>query len=152
MPEAQKVATYIRIYELALAIPIVSVLGVVMGGIMKRRQLRRLRGSGYSAAAASELAFGRVEKTEPNWWILGGSLIFVAFTLAMGLSDVGYNKEIIFAGSMAIVVFLMSRLVRLLEPEGRLMLVGTAVIIFVYRAMPSSGRRTDLVDDRRTGL
>jgi hypothetical protein len=139
MPETQKVTTYIRIYEFALAIPIVSVLGVILGGVMKRRQLRRLRDSGLAAEQAAELAFGRIEKTDPNWWILGGSLAFVAFTISMGLSDISYNKEIIFAGSMAIVVFLMSRLIKVLEPEGRFILVGTAVIIFIYRAMPTPG-------------
>jgi hypothetical protein len=40
---------------------------------------------------------------------------------------------------MAIVLFLMSRLVKVLSPEDRLILVGTAVIIFVYRAMPTPG-------------
>ncbi|MGD8956325.1 MAG: hypothetical protein PVJ03_03260 [Chromatiaceae bacterium] len=139
MPEAEKVATYIRIYEYALAIPIVSVLGVILGGVVKRRQLWRLRETGMPADQAAELAFGRIEKTQPNWWILGGSLVFVAFTISMGLSDITLNKEIIFVGSMAIVLFLMSRLVKVLEPEDRLILVGTAVIIFVYRAMPTPG-------------
>jgi hypothetical protein len=139
MPETQKVATYIRIYEFALIIPIVSVLGVVLGGLIKRRHLRRLREGGMSMDQAEELVFGRVEKTQPNWWILGGGLGFVAFTIGMGLSEVGYNKEIIFAGSMAIVVFLMSRLIKVLEPDDRLVLVGTAVIIFIYRAMPTPG-------------
>ena len=139
MPEAQKVATYIRIYEYALAIPIVSVLGVMLGGVMKRRQLWRLRESGMAAEQAAQLAFGRIEKTEPNWWILGGGLAFVAFSISMGLSDISLNKEIIFAGSMAIVIFLMSRLIKVLEPDDRLILVGTAVIIFIYRAMPTPG-------------
>jgi hypothetical protein len=139
MPETQKVATYIRIYEFALAIPIVSVLGVALGGSMKRRQLTRLRESGMAAGEAEKLAFGQNEKTEPNWWILAGGIGFVVFTIAMGLSEIDYNKEIIFAGSMAIVLFLMSRLIRVLEPEDRLVLVGTAVIIFIYRAMPTPG-------------
>ena len=139
MPESQKVATYIRIYEYALAIPIISVLGVVLGGITTRRHLRRLRASGMAPGEAAELAFGRAEKTRPNWWILGGSLAFVVFTITMGLSDNPFNKETIFLGSMAIVLFLMSRLVRVLEPADRLVLVGTAVIIFVYRAMPTPG-------------
>ena len=82
---------------------------------------------------------GHIEKTAPNWWILGGSLVFVVFTLSMGLSNVPYNQEIIFAGSMIIVLFLMSRLMRVLEPAARRVLVGTAVIIFVYRAMPTPG-------------
>jgi len=139
MPEAEKVATYIRIYELALVIPVVSVLGVVLGGITKRRQLKQLRDSGIDAEQAEEMAFGRIEKTEPNWWILAGGLVFVIFTISLGLSDISYNKEIIFIGSMGIVIFLMSRLIKVLKPEDQLILVGTAVIIFIYRAMPSPG-------------
>ena len=139
MPEAQKVDTYIRIYIYALAIPIVSVIGVLLGSLVTRRHLRRLRASGLAEGEAAEIAFGRVEKTTPNWWILGGGLGFVVFTVGMGLSDISFNKEIIFLGSMAIVLFLMSRLVKVLKPEDRLVLVGTAVIIFVYRAMPTPG-------------
>jgi hypothetical protein len=139
MDEAQKVATYIHVYELALAIPVISVLGVVLGGWSKWRRVRRLRDEGFPLEEARTLAFGIIEKTEPNWWILGGSLVFVVFTVSMGLGDVPYNKEIIFAGSMAIIVFLMSRLVKVLDPDARRVLVGTAVIIFVYRAMPTPG-------------
>ena len=47
-----------------------------------------------------------------------------------------YNQEIVFAGSIAIVVFLMWRLMRELEPDARATLVGTAIVIFVFRAMP----------------
>lgn len=138
MPEAQKVATYIRIYEYALAIPVISVLGVLLGAYLTRRKLRDLRRAGMDVAKAAEKAFGLDQSSEPNWWILGGSLVFVGFTIAMGLSDVPFNKEIIF-GSMAIVLFLMSRLLKELTPGDRLVLVGTAVIIFVYRAMPTPG-------------
>ncbi len=139
MPESEKIDTYIRIYTYALAIPVISVLGVVLGGVLTRRHLNRLRASGFSADAAAEMAFGRDEKTEANWWILGGGLVFVVFTVGMGLSDISFNKEIIFIGSMGIVLFLMSRLIKVLEPEDRLVLVGTAVIIFIYRAMPTPG-------------
>jgi hypothetical protein len=40
---------------------------------------------------------------------------------------------------MVIILFLMARLMRALEPEVRLFLVGTALIIFVFRAMPGPG-------------
>jgi hypothetical protein len=139
MPESEKIDTYIRIYTYALAIPIISVMGVLLGGVMTRRHLDQLGASGLSAEAAAEMAFGREEKTKANWWILGGGLVFVIFTVGMGLSDTSFNKEIIFVGSMAIVLFLMRRLIKVLEPEDRLTLVGTAVIIFVYRAMPTPG-------------
>ena len=75
----------------------------------------------------------------PNWWILGGSLAFVAFSLLMGFSDIKLKQEIVFAGSMAIVVFLIARLTRELAPDVRAKLVGTAVVIFVFRAVPGIG-------------
>jgi hypothetical protein len=137
--EQEKLEIYIRIYELALVIPIISIMGVLLGGVLKRRELRRLRDLGYDAMTAEEMVHGHIEKTEPNWWILGGSLVFVVFTVSMGLGDVPYNQEIIFAGSMAIVGFLIWRLMQVLEPGARNVLLGTAIIIFVYRAMPTPG-------------
>lgn len=74
-----------------------------------------------------------------NWWIIGGSLLFVVFTLTVGLDPLPYNEEIVFAGSMAIVVFLIVRLTRELEPDARATLVGTAIVIFVFRAIPTPG-------------
>ena len=139
MDEAQKLATYIHIYELALLIPVASVSGVLLGGLLKGRELRRLRSLGHDKAAAERLVHGRAEQTRPNWWILGGSLVFVTFTLAMGLGEVPFNEEIVFGGSLAIVAFLMSRLLRELEPEAQRVLLGTAIVIFVFRAIPSPG-------------
>jgi hypothetical protein len=139
LDEAQKLQIYIRIYELALVIPVVSVAGVLLGGILKRRELRRLRGHGIDSAKADEMVHGHIERTSPNWWILGGSLVFVVFTIGMGLGEVPWNQEIIFAGSLLIVGFLISRLVKVLEPAARNVLLGTAIIIFVYRAMPTPG-------------
>ncbi len=139
MPEAEKAAIYVRIYELALLIPVVSVTGVLLGGMLTRRELKRLRAHGFDALTAEEMVHGHTETTEPNWWILGGSLVFVVFTLSMGLGEVPFNQEIIFAGSMAILIFLIARLMRELEPEARRVLIGTAIIIFVYRAMPNAG-------------
>jgi hypothetical protein len=57
----------------------------------------------------------------------------------MGLSTVPYNEEIIFAGSMAIITFLIARLTRELDPEARATLLGTAIVIFAYRAAPTVG-------------
>jgi len=78
-------------------------------------------------------------KPSPNWWILGGSGIYVVLPVTMGLSKLPYSEEIIFAGSLGIVVYLMSRLIRLLPAEARSALIATAVVIFVFRAMPGPG-------------
>lgn len=139
MSTDQKAAIYLQIYRLALVIPVVSVLGVALGGYLKARDIRRLRDRGYELAEARNLIEGRSEPTEPNWWILGGSLAFAAFTIGMGLGDFPFNQEIIFIGSMSIVIFLMWRLLQVLEPEARRTLVGTAVIIFAYRAITNPG-------------
>ncbi len=138
LDEAAKLAVYVQIYSLALLIPVVSVSGVTLGGLLKRRELQRLRQLG-AQDAAERLLHGGAEATRPNPWILGGSLVFVAFTLAVGLGDVPYNKEIVFSGSLAIVVFLISRLLRELSPEAGRVLLGTAIIIFVFRAVPNPG-------------
>ena len=139
MPEGEKVRVYSDIYTLALAIPAISVFGVVLGGVLKLRDMRRLYRKGFERRQVHDMVLGRVDPTSPNWWILGGSLLFVVFTLTVGLGDVAYSQEIIFTGSMAIVLFLMTRLVQTLEPHARHVLVGTAVIVFVFRALPTPG-------------
>ncbi|MDH5217616.1 MAG: hypothetical protein OEX19_07965, partial [Gammaproteobacteria bacterium] len=48
MAEAEKVATYVGIYEMALLIPIISVTGVLFGGYLKLKKYRTLRGNGVS--------------------------------------------------------------------------------------------------------
>jgi hypothetical protein len=142
MTEGEKIAVYTKIYQLTMFIPLISVSGVVLAEILKRLQIRKLVRQGIAdptlplpqGAAGDEYAAIR-----PDWWILGGSLGFVLFTLVMGLKQVPFNQEIIFAGSMAIVLFLMAKLVKELQPSARRTLVGTAIVIFVFRALPGPG-------------
>ncbi len=139
MNEAVKVQVYIDIYQLALLIPLISVLGVTLGGLLKIKESRRLRRLGFSWKQAWAAVQVQSERPEVNWWILGGGVAFAAFTLTVGLGQFPYSQEIIFCGSMGIVIFLITRLVQALEPHARGVLVGTAVIIFVYRAIPTPG-------------
>lgn len=138
MDQAKQLATYIDIYALALIIPVVSVSGVILGSLLKRREVVRLRRLG-AADAAERLLHGGSQSTKPNYWILGGSLVFVLFTLAIGLGDVPNSEEIVFAGSLGIVGFLVWRLLQELSPEAGRVLLGTAIIIFVFRAIPNPG-------------
>ena len=139
MSEETKIAIYADIYLLALIIPLISVAGVILGGILMRRRARLLEAQGHDHSAIDKLLFAPDSETQPNWWILGGSLVFAVFTIGMGLSDIPLAQEIIFIGSMAIVLFLMYSLLLELEPEARNMLMGTAIIIFVFRAVPLTG-------------
>jgi hypothetical protein len=139
LPEAAKAAKYLQVYQLALIIPVVSVLGVALAGLIRRRDHARLVRRGFSAAEADRLLAVQPQRPPVNWWILGGGLAFTVVSLSVGLGDVAMGQEIVFAASMSIVLFLMWRLVRELEPEPRNTLVGTALVVFVFRALPSPG-------------
>jgi len=139
MSEQDKVGVYADIYLLALIIPAISVTGVILGGMMMRRRARDLRSMGVDPDDIESMLATPAEPTRPNWWIFGGSAAFIAFTLAIGLSDLRYSQEIVFVGSMSIVIFLIYRLVLELDPALRNALIGTAVIVYVFRAVPLPG-------------
>jgi len=139
MSEEMKVEIYADIYLLALVIPVISIMGVILGRILLRRRARQLEAQGHDHTSIDKLLFAPAGETRPNWWILGGSLVFAVFTVGMGVSEVPFAQEIIFIGSMSIVLFLMYRLLLELKPGQRNMLIGTAVIIFVFRAVPLPG-------------
>ena len=139
LSEADKVAAYRRVYLFALFIPFVSVAGVVLAWFLARRQLQRLVAQGMDPRQAREVLSVQEERPAPDWWILGGSAIFVAFTLGMGFSRLAWSQEIIFTGSFIIIASLIAKLVRELDPVGRATLIGTVVVVFVYRAIPNPG-------------
>jgi uncharacterized Tic20 family protein len=145
LPPSQIAGLYQQVYLMALLIPFISVLGLVLAWTLKRRHRSRLVREGFTreqAKAMTNLRDASGEATKPNWWILGGSFVFVLFTLTVGFGALPYNEEIVFVGSMGIVLFLMARLVRELEPDKRLTLVGTAVVVFLFRAIPGTGPGT----------
>jgi hypothetical protein len=145
LPQAEVVGLYQKVYLMALIIPFVSVLGVGLAWILRQKHKSRLLQQGFSAGQAGQMVTARdetQEKTKPNWWILGGSLGFVLFTLTVGFGGFSYSAEIVFVGSMAIVLFLMARLVRELDSDKRFTLVGTAVVVFIFRAIPGTGPGT----------
>ncbi len=139
LAEAQKEAIYLRIYEYAMIIPLLSVSGVMLAGMLKRREARRLAALGRDRAEIDRLLHEPQEKTAPNWWILGGSAAFIAITLTVGLSGIDYGEELIFTASFAVIGFMIVRLVRELAPDARRMLLGTIIVIFVFRALPGPG-------------
>jgi hypothetical protein len=139
MSTARKVSIYGEIYLIALLIPIVSVVGVTLGGLLRRRRARAMQRAGLDEWHIQKLLFEPVQATKPNWWILGGSLLFVAFTVTMGLSGLKYSQEVIFLGSMTIVVFLIRQLTLQIDCGARRALLGTAIIIFAFRAVPLPG-------------
>ena len=145
LPQAEIVRLYQQVYLMALVIPFISVLGVGLAWILRRQQTNELLRQGFSHDRVEHIVNVRDEArepTKPNWWILGGSLAFVLFTLTVGFGGFSYSEEIVFAGSMAIVLFLMARLMRELEPDKQFTLVGTAVVVFLFRSIPGTGPGT----------
>ena len=134
LEQAEKINLYGSIYIYALIIPLVSIFGVILAKYLRNKKIKILKSQGLEFKNERG-----TEKTKVNWWILGGSLIFVIFTLSVGSFNVPFAQEIVFIGSVVIILFLMFKLIKELPEELRLTIVGTAVIIFIFRAMPSPG-------------
>jgi len=134
LDQTNKIQLYGSIYIYALVIPFVSILGVGLAKYLRNKKIKilKLQGLDFKDERGSE-------KTKINWWILGGSLIFVIFTLSIGSFKVPFAQEIVFIGSVIIILFLMFKLIKELPENLRLTIVGTAVIIFIFRAMPGPG-------------
>lgn len=141
LPVADRVSLYLQVYLMALVIPVLSVSGVVLAAWLRRRALSQARALGLDLEQVRRRLAGRDEDTlsKPNAWLLGGSLVFVVFTVGMGLSDLRWNQEIIFAGSLLILVVLIRHLMQELDAVGRATLVATAFVLFMFRATPGPG-------------
>lgn len=139
MNEEQKVQVYAQIYLMALAIPAISVSGVLLAAQLKGRRRRKLQRMNLGAEEIERRLERRDEEAKPNYWYFIGGLAFVLLTLAVGLSQIPFSQEIVFVGSMAIVLTLMRQLIAQLEVEKARALIGTAIIIFVFRAVPLPG-------------
>ncbi|MEW9922242.1 hypothetical protein AB2B41_21805 [Marimonas sp. MJW-29] len=126
--DAERLGLYGRVYLMALAIPVISVSGTILHGILQRQLLRQGRASS-----------GPDEETQVNWLILGGGLAFVLLSIGLGTSQLAYAQELLFGMSLAVIIFLISRLIRELEPDQARALIGTATIIFVFRSVPLPG-------------
>ena len=129
--ESARIELYGKIYLYALIIPLFSVIGVIIASVTRQRLLHRTPLADRPAAVHS--------KPQVNWSILLGSLGFAIFSVTLGVTNIAYAQEIVFAGSVGIILFLMSRLVAVLPEHQRFMIIGTAIIVFMFRAMPSPG-------------
>ncbi len=139
LDQASKAAIYAQVYLLALSIPAVSISGVIAASFLSYRRRRQLAASGLDASQIAHAMGDTRQETEPNYWYFGGGLAFVVLTLTVGLGDVPFSQELVFAGSMTVVLILMFQLSKELEPDRARALFGTAIIIFVFRAVPLPG-------------
>ncbi|MEP2031387.1 MAG: hypothetical protein ABJI96_22040 [Paracoccaceae bacterium] len=123
-----RLSLYGRVFLTALIIPIISLSGTVLHALIQRT----MRARGHSVPRPDS-------KTEVNWSILGGGLAFVLFSVLIGTTKFAYAQEAVFAVSLAIVLYLIAQLTKELKPAQAYVLIGTATIIFVFRAVPLPG-------------
>lgn len=133
------VTSYFVMYCLSLLIPVVSVLGVTLGDLQRFLRRRGYRRRGFSEADIGRMLHGDMAALSPDWAILGGGAAFLAASLGLGLSELPAKMEIIFLASLAIIAYLMRQLLRPMPAEKRREILGIAIIVFVFRAMPGTG-------------
>lgn len=133
------VLSYKVMYEVALIIPVISVLGVTLGQINLRLRRLRMERQGMQESVISESLHQTDSTTEPNYHILGGSALFVVLSLVLGMTQFGLKKEAIFLGSLTVIGYLIHQILKDLAPAKRREILGIALIIFVFRAMPTIG-------------
>ena len=134
-----KTLSYVVMYWMSLIIPLISVMGVVLANFIQRRRRLPSRSTGPVEAGAPPKAVEAAHALQPNWSILGGSSLFVVIALIFGLSDLTFKKEIILLGSLGVIIYLMNKILGTLSPAKRREIIGIAVIVFVFRAMPTFG-------------
>jgi len=139
MSAEQKVAIYRLLYQWALVIPLISCCGVVLAVFLKNRYMVSLVKLGYTRHEIDTLTHEDRPITTPNWWILGGGISFAFISIGVGIAQFRYGQEVIFILSLMVIVTLMKRLTLEMQSEARAVLLGTAILIFFFRAVPSPG-------------
>jgi len=134
-----KATSYAVMYEVSLLIPLISVAGVTFGDVNLILRRRRYRQSGFSRQDIGRMLHPEQPELKPNWTILGGSAAFVAASIYLGLSQFAAKMETIFCVSLLLIGYLIHQLLREMGPAKRREIIGIAIIVFVFRAMPGIG-------------
>jgi hypothetical protein len=110
-----KFLSYETVFLLGVIVPVISVSGAL---------LVRLETS---------------ERRPTDWRILGGGIVFGLFVTALALSPVPLRQEIVFLVSMAVVIWMLSRVTQQIDRVTKLRIVYAAIIIFAFRCVPGIG-------------
>ena len=107
--------SYDKVFLLGLIVPVISISGAL---------LVRLETS---------------ERRPIDWRILGGGLAFGAVVTLLAVSGIGYGQEIIFVISMAVVIWMLTRVTHDIDHATRMRITYAVIIIFAFRAVPGVG-------------
>jgi len=122
-----QVLPYVDVFKISLIIPLISIIGVTI------------------------VKLDTPKPTPINCKILCGGLAFAVFVILMGYGQYQtwhnkiiaflfkYSQEIVFLVSLGVIVYMLSLILKDIDEKTRNFIVKTAIVIFVYRAMPSVG-------------
>lgn len=148
LSQAEKSTLYLRVYQGSLAIPLMSVLGIWLWQWMKKGAGSVIPTNAVTPADAvtltdavipAQAGIHSLPATKPDITLLAGSAIFIAFSVGMGLLPWRFGQELVFVGSLAILIFLIRSMTSELPREAKQTLWATAMVIFMFRAVPSAG-------------
>jgi len=120
-PGTPRLDAYRSIVGIAVAVPLLPVLGLLIA---------RLRRQGPPQVTS---------RARIDGLLLGGGIAFAVAAVALGVTRVPLAEWWVFVLSMLIAGTLVRRLLSRLPADARRTLVGTAVALFVFRAMPDPG-------------
>ncbi len=125
MQKVEVLESYSKVYFLSLFIPLLSISGVVLSSIFKKK---------------FELKFNKLsDNNKLDFKIFMASIFFVFFAILFGSLKFPFSQEFVLITSLILIFFLMRYLVKPLSKEKKFTIIGTAIIIFVYRAIPGPG-------------
>ena len=107
--------SYDKVFLIGLIVPLISVSGAML------------------------VRLETTERQPIDWRILGGGLAFGAVVAALGIAQVPYAQEIVFAFSMAVVIWMLTWVTQEIDHATRVRIALAAVIIFAFRATPGVG-------------
>jgi MFS family permease len=110
-----QVLSYDKVFLIGLVVPLISISGALL------------------------VRLETTERRSIDWRILGGGLVFGAIVAVLGLSQVPFGQEIVFVLSMAVVIWMLTRVTQEIDHATRVRIAIVAIIIFAFRATPSIG-------------
>jgi len=122
-----QIYSYETIFKISLIIPLISIIGV------------------------SIIKLDVAKSTPINCKILCGGIVFAIFVVLMGYGEYqtwnntllkfifSHSQEIVFLVSFGVIVYMLNLVLEDIELKIRSFIIKTAIIIFIYRAMPSVG-------------
>lgn len=112
------ILSYEHLFLLTLLIPLIAVVGAVF------------------------IKIENPPRQPINPTVLIGGLIFAVFAGVMGLMQIPCGQEIVFMTSLILVLFLLFKVNQETSAHSLKSIMGAAIVIFVFRAMPGPGPGT----------